>query len=101
MVSDQNCPGQVLLFFNNRGAELSGYFTVPESGEQLRPSVFMDGRYGSGPLQTEGEYRAALADRQAQSPAAAVGDHAQGGNWGSSRHPPERAAAAVKRPGPG
>jgi hypothetical protein len=67
----QNRPGQVLLFFNDRGAELSGYFTVPETGEQLRPSVFMEGAsYGTGPLQTEEQYRAALAERQAAVPAA-------------------------------
>ena len=59
-------PGQVLLFFNTRGAELSGYFTVPETGEQLRPSVFMKGpSHGTGPLQTEAQYRAALAEREA------------------------------------
>ncbi len=62
----QNRPGQVLLFFNDRGAELSGYFTVPETGEQLRPSVFMKGaRWGTGDLQTEEQYRAALAERTA------------------------------------
>jgi hypothetical protein len=60
----QNRPGQVLLFFNDKGADLSGYFTVPETGEQLRASVFMEGpSYGTGKLQTEAEYRAALAAR--------------------------------------
>jgi hypothetical protein len=59
-------PGAVLLFYNDRGADLSGYFTVPDTGEQLRPSVFMKGSsYGTGPLQTEAEYRAALAERAA------------------------------------
>ncbi|MGO9545728.1 MAG: hypothetical protein ACLPPF_13160 [Rhodomicrobium sp.] len=73
----QNRPGQVLLFFNERGAELSGYFTVPETGEQLRPSVFMEGAsYGTGPLQTEEQYRAALAERTAaaSNAMAALGD---------------------------
>jgi len=60
----QNRPGRVLLFYNDRGADLSGYFIVPETGEQLRPSVFMKGpSYGTGPLQTEAEYRAALGER--------------------------------------
>ena len=91
----QNRPGQVLLFFNDRGAELSGYFTVPESGEQLRPSVFMDGRYGTGPLQTEGEYRAALADRQTQLPAAAgSGTH---GGTGKLAAPPRKSGGGGQK----